>query len=513
MSGGNSSFVFRMREEVQSVGTALHDSLTGVTYPLNPIGCAITDAIRTPLKADALVNKVVGACGTSQTQVERVLRQMILLGLLEGTCSDSRERLRRIHNGERLAARTLEGSRFSCQNSGACCRGYIFGSISAEEKARIEALEPRKALLLLGEVPLFIEAGVSSGQPVYRLATRGDACVFLEERRFCGLHRVFGAAAKPALCQLYPLSGVATIEGLKIYDRGECATFAVSARSGTLLEEDLPRIRSLVDKEIHHPVVQIHKSWQCDYGVVLALARRLDSEAKSRSPFDALHAIGHVTRNFIVALMRCPLEEGEPEAAVAKALQCSADEFRPSQATSVANVRTGLRAMSILADALMGRVAANEALAQNFRRAASLLSEACRVVLGESPLSERARAAFGVSVENDVESALRLSVRQQLFGSELLLDDQLPAGLLRMAFVVVLTLAGARLGAVDESEPRVSGWHLSVSHMIAKRTLNRPEPHGLLRLNGEQAWCILEALPSLAHYLGFERVEASVHQN
>ena len=121
------------------------------------------------------------------------------------------------------------------------------------------------------------------------------------------------------------------------------------------------------------------------------------------------------------------------------------------------------------------------------------------------PLPERARRAVAISVEDDSETALRLSIRQQLFGRELLLDDQLPAGLLRMAFVFALTLAGARLRALDDGQEVVLPHHLSAGHMIAKRTLHRPEPHGLLRVNGEQAWCILDALPLLATDLGFRR--------
>jgi hypothetical protein len=83
------------------------------------------------------------------------------------------------------------------------------------------------------------------------------------------------------------------------------------------------------------------------------------------------------------------------------------------------------------------------------------------------------------------------------------LDDQLPAGLLRMAFALTLTLSGARLRALKDGQKKVSPHHFSASHMTAKRTLNRPEPHGLLRMNGEHVWPILDALPLLASALSF----------
>jgi len=499
----NSSFDLRLREEVRLDEAKLHDGLTGGVYPLDGVGCAIADALGAHLKTGNLVSDVVGACGASPALVERELRQMVLLGLFEDTCVESRKRLELIRNGERLASRVLEGSRFGCQNSGACCRGYVFGSIREQEKIRIEALDPHKALPQLGKSPLFIEAGTSLGKPTYRLGTVGDACVFLEEGPRCGLHRAFGADAKPALCQLYPLAAIATIDGLKIYDRGECATFATSANTGTFLEEDIPRIRALVDEHIYHPMVQIHGAWRCDYGLILALARRLDREAKSQPSLSALHTIGHVSRGFIVALTKCPLEAGQPETAGAAALACPSEKFRPSEETVAANARAGLQAMAVLAAGLAERVAPQETLAPPFKAAASLLVEICRGALGEAPLPERAQRAVAISVEGDCETALRLSIRQQLFGRELLLDDQLPAGLLRIAFVVALTLAGARLRALDGGEDVVLPHHLSAGHMIAKRTLHRPEPHGLLRMNGEQAWCILDALPLLATDLGF----------
>ena len=204
-------------------------------------------------------------------------------------------------------------------------------------------------------------------------------------------------------------------------------------------------------------------------------------------------------------LTRCPFEAGQPETAVAAALECSAEEFRPPEATVATNARAGLRALAFLAEGLVDRVAPTEALGQFFKEVASILAEICRGVLGEALISERARAALAISIEADSERAMRLSLRQQLFGRELLLDDHLPAGLLRITFVVILTLAGARLRALDDGQKKVLPRHFSSSHMTTKRTLHRPEPHGLLRANGEQAWPILDALPLLARDLGFKR--------
>jgi hypothetical protein len=72
-----------------------------------------------------------------------------------------------------------------------------------------------------------------------------------------------------------------------------------------------------------------------------------------------------------------------------------------------------------------------------------------------------------------------------------------------MALAITLTLAGARLRALNDGRQKALAHHFSASHMTTKRTLNRPEPHGLLRVNGEQAWPILDALPLLGPDLGF----------
>jgi hypothetical protein len=484
-------------------GVALRDSLTAATYPLNDFARRLAHVLHTPLTFDELL-EVAGPAAVPPAKVERELRQMLVCGLLEGSCDTIRTRLERIRAGEPLAPLVLEGSRFACHNSGACCRGYMFGPIREEEKARIEGLDPRKALPHLGAQPLFVESGLTSGRPTYNLATVGDTCVFLEGGSHCGLHRAFGAEAKPALCQLYPLAAVATIDGLKVYDRGECASFAVSAQTGVRLEDAVPAIRGLIHEEVYHPMVWVHGLWRCDYGLVLMLSRRLDGEACRTNPAQALHNIGHIVRGFVAALVQCPLEPGQPESLVAEMLGLPAREFRPPEDSVAANAVRGLRALFVLAEALQERVALNEYLTPPFLQSASLLREICHNLLNGEPLSDRALAATSIGVDLHTARALALSIRHQLFGRDLLLDDHLPAGLLRIALVYLLTLAGAGLRALDENQGRIGPGHVSASHMVVKRTLRRHEPNALLAANGEQAWPILDALPLLSRMLGCE---------
>jgi hypothetical protein len=448
--------------------------------------------------AEEIIAEVTGKGRFDRSAVEREIRQLMLLGLFEGTCAAIRGRLDKIRGGEKLAARVLDDSRFRCQGSGECCRGYVFGPVSEEEKSRIEALNPRQALPQLGNKRLFEPMGTASGRRSYKLATTSGVCVFLEAGLRCGLHQAFGADAKPALCQLFPLAAAATIDGLKVYDRGECATFAISARQGTLLADELPKIRALADRDLYHPTVRFYRSWTCDYGLVLALADRLDADVRSQAPLQALHDIGHVVRGFIEALTTCPLEEGQPESAVSQALAHPAGELRPSTMAVATNARSGLARLAALAAALAERAAPAERHTPLFVQATSLLAEICEHVLRGRPLSASGDRALAITTEANTDRAMSLSLRHQVFGRDMLLDGSLPAGLLRMALVVVVSLAGSRILARDERAAIVTPRQLSLSHMVVKRTLNRPEPDRLLRANGQQAWPVLDSLPLLA---------------
>lgn len=93
------------------------------------------------------------------------------------------------------------------------------------------------------------------------------------------------------------------------------------------------------------------------------------------------------------------------------------------------------------------------------------------------------------------------SLRNQLFGRELLLDQRLEPGLLRIALSLMITFAGARGLAARDGRARPTIAQLSLAHMVAVRTLHRPAPQALLRVNGAQVWPILDAVPLLAEWL------------
>lgn len=494
--------ILKIRSEIALGPNTLRDHLTGSVYVLDELGHAIINVLRVPMTADAVIDTVARSKDAStRSKVERELRRMLLLGVFEGTCNFSRARLRRLREGEMPELSVLSGSRFGCQHSGGCCRGYLFGYLTATEKERIESLNPRALLQLASETPLFIEAGASLGKPLYRLASVADACVFLQKDRRCALHSAFGPTAKPAFCQLFPLAAYTTIEGFKVYDRGECASFATSANAGTLLAEEGARIRSLVRDDIYHPVVHVHGPWRCEYGLIALLARRCDQEASARAPLYALHAIGQLSRRFVMALARCPFQEGQPESLLTEILTQPLTGPAAAETETASAPESGLSTLALLAEALAARVVTQET-GVSFSDIARVLAEICRSGPGCSSLSEIARRALSTSVGGDSERVLRLSLRQQIFGREFLLDDDLPAGLLRMVFALALTLVGARLNAVAAREATVTLPHISAGHVTVRRALHRPSPHELLKANGEQVWPILEALPLLSKQIG-----------
>jgi hypothetical protein len=176
----------RLRSEVRREGAALRDALTGHLHPLDPVSARVVGVLEDPAVIEDPLVALQRSGVVSHERAERELRQLVLLGLIDGSCSTDRERLARLRAGEAAEPRVLPGSRFACQHSGGCCRGYLFGPISAGEKERIEALRPEDALPALVGRTLFEPVRSAGGAMSYRLGTTGDACVFLEPDLRCG---------------------------------------------------------------------------------------------------------------------------------------------------------------------------------------------------------------------------------------------------------------------------------------------------------------------------------------
>lgn len=341
-----------------------------------------------------------------------------------------------------------------------------------------------------------------------------DRCVFLEGDKKCGLHRRFGAESKPKLCRMYPLEIAPTLDGVRIYDKGSCATFATSARSGLPLLDDLERLLKLMPTEVeglYHPIVKVDE-YPCDFGHYDRYAKTCIQLAKrpERSAPHTLRAIARGLRHFAQTLRSFPLEPGQPDAAIDALLAGDhADWFdgepRPGE------VREGAFQLSSLFSALLVSISGaigKSVREQGFlsqrllREAAQLFHVAGVLALHVAEPDEKLDPYFAALAATtvggpEIHDVLRLSIRQQLFGLESLADDHALAGMIGMVLSQVLSVAGARVRAVNEGRSAATASDLSWGHMLAARVLRKSYAAPML-IGAESAFsAILEALPAV----------------
>src|SRR5262249_20461025 len=266
----------------------------------------------------AILDDLVAA-GFARGEAETSFRWLLLVHAVEGAGDAIVAKVEQVAKRQiALPIVILDGARFECQGSGACCQSYVFGPIDDADTARLEALRLAEAF------PHVARPYVKTDdRGIRHLRSVDDRCIFLEGHR-CGIHARFGAAAKPAICQLYPLETHATIAGLRLADKGGCARYATSARSGPPLEQDLVRVKPLLagmPHDLRHPIVALD-GIPCDFSVALDFARTAMALVK-KSPYNAPAALadaGVGLAHLRAALAACPLEPGQPERAVGNVL-------------------------------------------------------------------------------------------------------------------------------------------------------------------------------------------------
>lgn len=467
--------MYRLRADLgREVGddgklVALDDRAYGRRIDLGPATAALAASLDgRPL--EALLDEVGREHG--RARVENMLRRFILLGLVEEASAEVTARIAAVRSGEaRLMPTVLAGSRFGCQGSGACCQGHRLGPLSDEDVARLEALGQGGAVITLAR------DDESEGR---YLAQVDGRCTFLEDDNRCGLHRRHGAESKPGFCRLYPLELAATIEGLKLYDKGACATLARSARSGLPLAEQLVSARALAGTPpLTHPVVRFSDRLLYDYAHHLAFTRAAIAlvERRAGSAGETLRALGRLAARLGEALAGFPLEAGEPERARDAALAAEpAALFAP---VSLGLMQEGSEMLSIVlgdleevAAAPGVRAALGERLAGDMQAMAAA-ARARAALLSDPDAAPPARAPVD-------DETLRLSLSQQLFSTRSLVADRPMAGLLRMAVIAACAVAH------DD---------LSLGHSLAVRLLEVKSAAGVLVQHEELAAPALEGMP------------------
>ncbi|MCA9559791.1 MAG: YkgJ family cysteine cluster protein [Myxococcales bacterium] len=195
-----------------------------------------------------------------------------------------------------LGVSILEGARFSCQGTGACCSGYVYGPI---EDAVVRAVEGHRftenAEHIHGPEGAFEVVDID-GEPTRVLRRVGPRCVFLGADNLCVIHKELGARAKPALCRAYPLNVALAPDGVAYVSLNmECGGFHVGC-DGAPLEETLPDDLPVL---LAHPtmvvpeVVRIDGDITVDFEDALALEQTwlADLEIDAVGPATLLRAL------------------------------------------------------------------------------------------------------------------------------------------------------------------------------------------------------------------------------
>lgn len=473
----------RLRAHVKIEQGRLEDGLLERSYPLEHAAAAVAPLL------DGVSEWSEIRANHGAEAADAGLRRLLLLHAVEGAGDAMFAKLERVvRREETVPTSILEGARFGCQGSGACCQGYAFGPLTDADVAGLEALDLAAAFPQV-EAP-YVEAK-EGGRYLRR---NGDRCVFLDEDRRCGLHAAFGAEAKPGFCRLFPLDSFGTVEGIRVVDRGTCATFAVSARVGLPLVDDLVRVRPLLPPAVlHHPVAMVD-GWAWDYGIFLRFTTAATTLVRRKlgTASETLMAIGRCLDALAVATARCPIEPGQPDAIVGAVLAINgASWYRAPREEAVV---AGTRAIGELLGALRAAIDGGQTgtAVSRMRELAVLLEQAEGAIAADGRSSTMAADA-------EVDEVLRLSMRQQLFGRSALVRGHAGAGLVRIAVIQLVALAGAR---IDAGGRAITAADLNRGHVLAARGLEAGKLDEVLVEHGVRWRVVLDGLARAARVVG-----------
>ena len=471
----------RLRSYIRLDGGSITDALLGRSMEIE--GTAAAVAARLDGSRDWYgVKAGLAAEGHDPDDVDSALRGLYLLHYVEGAGDELAARLERVvERRDQVSWSTLEESRFTCQGSGSCCHGYALGPLNDGDVARLDELDLAAAFPQV-EPPYVVDE--NGGR---YLRKTDDHCVFLAADNRCGLHARYGAEAKPHFCRVYPLESFGTVMGVRLVDTGACATFVRSARKGLPLVQELSWLEPLLEgPHLHHPIVLVdERGW--DYGLFLRFTGFAIDLVGRRvaDPIDSLLAIARCLDALSQAVIACPLEPGQPDRMVDDILAIDASVWvRPPRPEAAAR---GVGAVGELLGELLGTVTG--ALEDGRARSAAARFRAF-CVAAERVIADLAAvdpSAPPPELAPDVDEALRISLRQQLFGSHVLVDGHAGAGLLRIGLIQLFTVALARH---DAGSRPLTAADLDRGHALAVRTFQTSALDGLLALF-DRAWRLL----------------------
>ena len=496
----------RLRAHARLEGTRVLDGLLERGYDLGPLGAALVARLDGERSVDELA--------TAEDQ-RHVLRRLYLLNLVEGAGDGVVARLEAALAGRApFEIRAVEGTRFQCQGTGECCQNYVFGPLDDEDIARLAALPLAEAFphTAGGYVEETEERGMRFR---FLKSVKGDRCTFLEGDGRCGIHRRFGADAKPRFCRLFPYEFIATYDGMRVFDKGSCAAFGVSSQQGPKLIDDLARLRPLLPREragLYHPVVHVDE-FPCDFGhferltaTAIGLTQKGIGDAA-----ETLRAVARGVRGFAHVLRSFPLEAGEPDASISGLLATAGPLWYQGEPPTP-ELHTGAMHLGHIFAALLvsstGVIQDDQDRPGYFalklvRQSAELFhlasAAAMRVVDPATQFDAETEAVLAVRVGGpEIDAVLRQSLCQQLFGSGSLVEGHSLAALVRLSLIQLVCVHGARIRARADGRDVAEARDLSWGHMLATRVLARADAAPIMLAAENEFAAMLEAVPAVA---------------
>jgi len=112
-------------------------------------------------------------------------------------------------------------------------------------------------------------------------------------------------------------------------------------------------------------------------------------------------------------------------------------------------------------------------------------------------LAEDDQRVLAVSWGDDVEAALRASLRYQLFSHRVLIDERMLPATLRLGIVYAVTVLGAKQSAARARRGVVTLADFDRAHTMTLRILRLPVPMGVLVAYEDDAFDVMDAAPAL----------------
>lgn len=164
---------------------------------------------------------------------------------------------------------------WDCHQCGNCCTDYVV-PVSDAEKQRIEGQGWDKVPEFAGK-PLFVRHSSwwKFWKKKYRLRTKDDHCIFLDEKGLCKIHGKFGLEAKPFACRLYPFILVPTGDTWRVSMRYACPS--ATANKGRSLTQQKQDITSYAEEMEHWDEPEIRAA-------TTATARAVEESRRKRVP-------------------------------------------------------------------------------------------------------------------------------------------------------------------------------------------------------------------------------------